>query len=102
MVLAAVGVGGEALAAVLDPPQRDAELARRPGQRHLLGQQDALVAEAAADVGRDHADLALVDAQALGEAGAHDVRLLGGGVHDELAEPRLPTARPRRGPRAGS
>ena len=28
--------------------------------------------------------------EALGEAGAHDVRLLGGGVDDELAQPRVP------------
>ena len=90
VVLAAVGVGGEAFAAVLDPPERRAELARGPGERDLLGQQDALVAEAAADIGRDHADLALVQPQAFGEARAHDVRLLRRGVHDELAEPRLP------------
>ena len=90
VMLAAVGVGGEVLAAVLDPPQRRAELARRPGERDLLGQQDALVAEAAADIGRHHADLALVDAETFGEAGAHDVRLLGRRVHDQLAEPRVP------------
>ena len=90
VVLAAVGVGGEALAAVLDPPQRRAELARRPGQRHLLGEEDALVAEAAADIGSDDADLALVEPEALGEARAHDVGLLGGGVDDELAQARMP------------
>ena len=67
-MLAAVGVGGQALAPILDPSQRDAELARGPGQRDLLGQQDALVAEAAADIGRHHADLAFVQAQAFGEA----------------------------------
>ena len=90
VMLAAVGVGGQVLAPVLDPLQRDAELARRPRQRHLLGAQDALVAEAAADIGRHHADLALVDAEAFGEAGADDVGLLRRGVHDELAEPRVP------------
>ena len=90
MVLAAVGVGGEALAAVLEPAQRRPELARRPGERHLLGEQDALVAEAAADVGGDDADLAFVEPEALGEARADDVRLLGGGVEDELAQARMP------------
>ena len=90
MVLAAVGVGGQALAAVLDPPQRRADLARGPGQRDLLRQQDALVAEAAADIGRHHADLALVQPEAFGKPRAHDVRLLGRGVHDELAQPRVP------------
>ena len=90
MVLAAVGVGGQVLAPVLEPAQRGADLARSPGERDLLRQQDALVAEAAADVGRDHADLALVDAEALCQARAHDVRLLGRGVNDELAEPGMP------------
>ena len=91
VVLATVGVGGQALAPVLDPTQRRAHFARGPGQRHLLRQQNALVAEAAADVGRHHANLALVDAQALGEARAHDMRLLGRGVDDQLAQPRMPT-----------
>jgi hypothetical protein len=90
VMLAAVGVGGEALTPVLDPPQRRADLARGPGQRDLLGEQNPLVAEAAADVGRHDADLALVDAETLGEARAHDVRLLGGGVDDQLAQPRMP------------
>ncbi len=90
VVLAAVGVGGEALAAVLQPSQGRTQPARCPRQRHLFRQQDALVAEAAADIGRDHADLPLVDAEAFGETGADDVGLLGGGMDDELAEPRVP------------
>ena len=102
VVLAAVGVGGEALAPVLEPAQRKAQPARRPGQRDLLGQQDALVAEAAADIGRHHADLALVEPQALGEAGPDDVRLLRGAVDRELAEPRCSSSPPRRAPPGGT
>ena len=64
MVLAAVGVGDELLAPVLDPAHRAAEAAREPAEADLLGQQDALVAEAAADVGRDDADRACVEAEA--------------------------------------
>ena len=90
VVLAAVGACREALAPVLDPAQRRADLARGPGERDLLRQQDALVAEAAADIGRHHADLALVQPETFGETRAHDVRLLGRGVHDQLAQPRVP------------
>src|SRR5262245_1009724 len=90
MVLAAVGVGGEALTPVLDPSQRRLDLARGPGERDLLGEQDALVAEPASDIGRNHADLSLVQPEALGETRAHDVWLLRGRVHDELPEARMP------------
>ena len=52
----------------------------------LLGLEHALEAKAAADVGRDHADPALVEAKAL----ASPERMMGGlgrGVDDELVEP---------------
>ena len=78
MVLAAIGAGGQMLAPVLDPAHRMAAVHREPAEADLLRQQDALVAEATADVGRDDADLALVEAETLGEAGAHDVRHLAG------------------------
>ena len=61
MVLAAIGVGGEVLAPVLQPAHRLSEPQRQPAQRHVLGQQDGLVAEAAAHIGRDDADAALLD-----------------------------------------
>src|SRR5262249_763433 len=51
VVLAAIGVGGELLAAVLDPPHGLPEPARKEPGADLLGEQDALVAETAADVG---------------------------------------------------
>ncbi len=86
MVLAAVGAGGEALAPVLDPAQRMAELERRPGQRDFLAEQHALVAEAAADIGRDDADAPFLDAEAFGKAGADDVRLLGRAGDDDLVD----------------
>ena len=56
VMLAAVRVAGELFAAVLDPAHRVAEAAGEPAGADLLGQQDALVAEAAADIGRDNAD----------------------------------------------
>src|SRR5581483_3852119 len=90
VMLAAVGIGGEILAPVLDPLEGRSKLARTPGEGHLLRQQDALVAEATAHVGRHHADLALVDAEALRQPRAHDVGLLRRGVDNELAEARVP------------
>ena len=90
VMLAAVGAGAQLLEAVLEPAHRPAELPRQAGADDLLGQQDALVAEAAADVGRDDAHLALVEAEAVGEAGLGDVRHLGRGRDDHLLEPRIP------------
>jgi hypothetical protein len=86
MVLAAVRAGGEVLAPILDPAQRMAELQRRPGESDFLAQQNALVAEAAADIGRDDADAPLLDAEALGKTGANDVRLLGRADENEVIE----------------
>ena len=62
MVLAAIGVAGQVLAAILDPAHRMAAAHRQPAERNFLGEQDPLVAEAAADIGRDDADLAMVKA----------------------------------------
>ena len=76
MVLAAIGAGREMLAAVLDPAHRMAATHRQPRQADFFRQQDALVAEAAADVGRNDADLALLHAEAFGKAAAHDMRHL--------------------------
>ena len=80
MVLAAIGAGDQMLAAVLDPAHRMAAAHRQPAEADFFGEQDALVAEAAADIGRDHADLAFVESEAFGKPGAHDVRHLAGGI----------------------
>src|SRR5690606_28646870 len=87
MVLAAIGAGGEMLAAVLDPAHRMAAAQGDPAEADVLRQEDALVAEAAADIRRDDAHLLLAQAEAFGEPGADDVRHLAAGVEDKLAEP---------------
>ena len=92
VVLAAVGVRRELLAPVLDPAHRTPEPAAEPRERDFLRQQDALVAEAAADIGRDHADRALVDAEGFGEPRAIEVRHLRRAVHQQLIEPAVPFA----------
>ena len=63
-ILVALLHGGEKmLAPVLDPFDRPPQEEARGRQRHLLGIHDELGAEAAADIGRDHADLVLVEAE---------------------------------------
>ena len=84
VMLAGVGADHQMLAAVLDPAHRVVELQRRPGDEDLFGVQHALVAEAAADVGRDHPDIALLQPQTFGQPGAHHVRHLGRHVNHEL------------------
>ncbi len=91
-MLAAVGVCHELFAPVFDPAHRPSQFPRKPAEADFLGQQDALVAEATADVGRDHTDRSLVQAQALRQSRAVDVRHLRGAVHLELVEPRVPFA----------
>ncbi len=56
----------------------------------FLLQQDALVAEAAADIGRDDADARLVQAETAGKTGADDVRQLSGGIDQQLFQPAIP------------
>src|ERR1700730_18501716 len=51
---------------------------------------DAFVAEAAPNIGRDYTDTPLLEAEALGQAGAHDVRELRGTVHRELIHTAVP------------
>ncbi len=86
MVLAAIGVGGQVLAPVLQPADRVAAAQCEPREGHVLGEQDRLVAEAAADIRRDDADAPLLDPEAFGKAVAHDMRHLAGGVDHELVE----------------
>ncbi len=63
--------GEEVLAAVLDPLYRPFQLEGGRGERDLLGIHHELRAEAAADVGRDDADLVLVEHQQVHQEGAH-------------------------------
>src|SRR5450756_2438644 len=70
MVLAAIRAGRQMLAPVLDPAHRMPAAHGEPAERDLFGQQYALVAEAAADIGRDDPDLSVIEAETLGQAGA--------------------------------
>ncbi len=80
-VVAAMRVGEERFRTVASPLHRTADLLRRPQRHHLFRIDVDLGAEAAADIGRDHAQLVLrrnVVERRQHEAG--DVRILRGGV----------------------
>ncbi len=78
------------LAAVFNPANRATQLHAKPGNRHFLGQENTLVAEAAAHIGGNHAHLPFRQAQAFGQARAHDMRNLGGGINNELLNAAVP------------
>ena len=79
-MIARLVVGNEALRARADPAHRPPQPPRRPGDDALFGVELALVAEAAADIGRDDAQRALRDAELLGDRAADVVRRLRGAV----------------------
>ena len=95
VVLAAVGVGDQMLAPVGDPARRAAELHRVPAGDELLRLDIGLEPEPAADVGGDDADLALLQPEEEGKAGADQMRHLGRGVDDQLVHPRIPFGQDR-------
>jgi hypothetical protein len=85
------------LVAVLDPADRAANPQCQPAGANLFRQQNSLVSEAAADIRCYDADLSMIEAEALGETRAHDVRQLCRRMEDELPEPRV-TLRDERAP----
>ena len=88
-MIARLVVRHEALGAGRHPPDRTAQPAGGPGEDPLLRIELALVAEAAAHVGRDHAQRALGDAELLGHLAANMMGGLGGGVEREPAAIRF-------------
>ena len=77
VVLATVGAGDQVLAPVFDPAHRALEFHRQPGDDNFFRHQIALVAKAATDIRRNHAQLREIDAEAFGQARADHVRHLG-------------------------
>ena len=84
MVLAAIGVGGQVLTPILEPADGVAAAKRKPAEADFFSEQDALVTEAAPDVGRDDPHAAFFQAEAFGEAGANDMWHLARGREHEL------------------
>ena len=83
-LVAAVVARRHVLRARLDPLHRPAQPLREREDEHLLAVGLELRAEAAAHVGRDHAQLVLGDAEHAGEDEARDVRDLGRRIEREL------------------
>ena len=81
------------LDAVLDPFDRQAGDDRGDGRADIAGIGADLVAEAAADVGRDHVDLLLRQAGDQRDDGADDVRRLEGAVDRDFAGDLVEAAR---------
>ena len=90
VVFPAIGSAGQALAPVLDPADRVAQMAREVAGDDFLRHQHALIAEPAADIGRHHADRFLRQAEAFREAGADDMRHLRRGMEHDLLQPAVP------------
>ena len=79
-VIAAVAIGDVAFRAARDPFDRPLDPLGGPGDDGLFAVVELLDAEAAADIGRDHAQLVLRDVQhQRAHQEAHDMRKLAGG-----------------------
>ena len=78
------------LAAILDPAHRMADLHGDRGDGDVFRHDPVLAAEAAADVGRDDADLVLRQAERLRQADPHHMAALGGEVHHQLVVAMIP------------
>src|SRR5439155_22196059 len=76
VLLAAICTRPQMLAAVFQPTHRHSKADGDPGQRDLFAAEQTLVAETAADIGRNHANRAVAEAQAFGHAALHDMRHL--------------------------
>ena len=66
--------GGEVLAGILDPFHRATETDRQKANGHFLREEMGLDPEAAANVGRDDADVVLRKAKDVGNTRAQQVR----------------------------
>ena len=89
VLVALLGRGEEMLAPVLDPLYRPAELQRGRRYHRLLRIEDRLGPEAAADIGRDHADRFQIAAEQIGERAAAEMRRLRRRPHGEQVGRRL-------------
>ena len=88
-LLAVVAARLEILAPALDPLHRASQAKRREGDQRLFRVRRALGAEAAADVGREHADLLGGHADDARDGVPDRVRVLRGRPEDEPAGVRI-------------
>jgi hypothetical protein len=95
--------GEKVLAAVFDPLDGPAEPLRGNGNTRIFGIEGALRTEAAADIGRDHADLVVVEIERIHQRALHAVRSLRRdvdreGVCDRIVDATRPRHSMKNGP----
>ena len=78
VLVARMKAGDQILAPVLGPSDHALEFSRQPHQHGIFGGERHFLPEAAADVGRDHAQVRLRHAEQVGDGGAREVRHLRG------------------------
>ena len=88
-LLARLRADEQVLAAVARPLDRSAQPHREQRDERLVGMQQRLLPEAATEVGGDHADPVLRQAEDLAEGGAEQMRRLRAHPHGQLADGRL-------------
>ena len=76
MLVAAMERGDQIFAAVLAPGDACPQLPRQPHQHGIFGGERHFLAETAADVGRDHAQIGFRKIQHIGDGGARQMRHL--------------------------
>ena len=84
VVLPGVCPRHQMFAAIFSPADRPPGFQGHPGHRYLFRLQHAFVAKAAADIGGDHPDLALIHSQAFRQTGTDQMWNLGRSVDDQL------------------
>src|SRR5262249_21736698 len=89
-ILARMACSDQIFVAVLAPTHRPAQLTRYCRDGQFLAIERDLLAEAAADVGRDDGDLGFGEPQAAGELRAVGMRHLAADVHGEMTPPLIP------------
>ena len=89
-VVARVNGREQMLAAIFDPAHRMLELERQRRDGDVFRHQPVLAAEPAADVGRDHANLALGQTKRFGQPEPLDVTALGRKIDHELVVSMIP------------
>ncbi len=86
LVVATIGIADEQLVAILDPSHRATQHHGRPGDADRFALDIGLETERCADVGRDHAQPALADAEDLRQSDLQRHRELMGDVDDKFVE----------------
>ena len=88
-LIAAVKSGHQIFPPVFGPGHRAAQLPRQPHQDHVFRRQRHLLAEPAADVGRNHAQIGFRHAEHIGDCGPRQMRHLRGAGQRDAARRRV-------------